>query len=85
MNVRNDLKSLYVCIKELRKLIEEGKKLYGWCALSNKCLEDFKIQIKGQMSELDSLTTKLQLPKTSIEDHGTKVEKIHDVIKKIGN
>lgn len=29
MNVRNDLKALDVCVKELRKHINEGKKLYG--------------------------------------------------------
>ena len=36
MNMRNDLKTLDVCIKELRKNIEEGKKLYEQCALSNE-------------------------------------------------
>ena len=29
LNVKNDLKTLGVCIKKMRKYIDEGKKLYG--------------------------------------------------------
>lgn len=43
-NVRNDIKLLDVCIKELRKNIDEGKKLYGQCTLSYNYLLDFEIK-----------------------------------------
>lgn len=33
------------------------------------------------MSDLDTLTTKLQLLETNIEDYGIEVEKIHNVIR----
>lgn len=82
-NVKNDIKSLDVCIKDLRSNIGEGKKLYGHYALTYKYLSNFEDKIKSQMSEFQTLTTRLQLPEENIEDFGTKVEKIHNVIKRI--
>ena len=58
-NVRNDIKSLDVCIKDLRKSIVEGKKLYGYYVLSYKYMSNSKDKIRGQMSELQMLTTML--------------------------
>ena len=81
MNVRNDLKGVDVCVKDLRKHIDEGKNLYGQCVLSYKYLIYFENQVKDQMSGLDKLTTKLQIPKTNIEGCGTKVEKIHNTVR----
>ena len=80
-NVYNDLKELDGNIKGLRKYIDQGKRLYGKCAQSYKYLADFESQIKGKLSELESLIIKLQLPELSIEDYGAEVEKIHGMIK----
>ena len=48
--------------------------------LSYKYLSYFERQIKGKLSDHDTLTTKLELPKTNIKDCGTKVQKIHNLI-----
>ena len=49
--------------------------------MSYKYLTNFENQIKQKLIELETLTAKLQLLQTSIEDCKAEVEKIHDVIR----
>ena len=58
-NIKIDLMTLDICIKYLRRSIDEGNKLYGKYVMSYNYLSDFDSQIKGQLSELQTLTTRL--------------------------
>ena len=70
-------------IKELRKYITKHKKLYGQYAMSYTYLSYFDAKIKGHMSELQTLTTRLQQPKIKIEYSKNDIEKIHNAIRSI--
>lgn len=83
INVHNNLKELDGNIKELRKCIAKGKKLYGKCTMSCTYLSNFDAKIKGHMSELKTLTIGLHQPKIRIEDSENDIEKIHNVFRRI--
>ena len=82
-NIRNDIQTLNVYIKELRKSVDEGKKLYGKCTMSCNYLSEFDDLIKGRMSELQIFTIRLQQPDASIEDIEVEMKKVHNAIRGI--
>ena len=45
MNVRNDMKNLSVCRKELRQSIKKGKKLYVQCSLAYTNLQNLMSEL----------------------------------------
>lgn len=77
------MKTLDLYIKELRKILDEGKNLYGQCTMSYNYLSNFDAKIKRHMSKLQTFTTRLQELEVRIEDSKTKIEKIHSSIRGI--
>ena len=60
INVHNDLQTLDVCGKEMRRFLEEGNNLYGQYAMSFNYLKDINDEFSAQMNEIQALTTRLQ-------------------------
>ena len=57
-NMRNDIETLNICIKILRKCIEEGKHAYAKRNLAYIHLKEYDDQIKGKVIELQIVTKK---------------------------
>ena len=55
-NVRNDIETLKICIKALRKCLEEGKQAYAKCNLAYTHLKVYDDQIKKKVTELWTIT-----------------------------
>ena len=51
-NIKNDIETLDVCIKALKKHLEEGKNIYAKCNLAHLHLQSFDIQITSKIVEL---------------------------------
>ena len=61
-NIREYLKSLDVCIKELRRCMTKEKALYGKFILSHDFIKDILDELAIQLVELKTFVTELQSP-----------------------
>ena len=81
INVHNDLQTLDVCGKEMRRFLEEGKNLYGQYAMSFNYLKDINDEFSAQMNEIQALTTRLQQLNANIESFEANMLKVHNAIR----
>ena len=77
-NVRNDLQTLDINIKELQRCLEDGKRLYVQCTMPYNYVKDMNDEISSKRSELQKLTSTQQQVGTLIEDIEVVVSKFHD-------
>ena len=82
-NLKNDTKTLNVCIKALRKHLEKGKNIYAKCNLAHLHLQSFDIQITGKIIELKILIENFLKPDQKLVSFEKDMEAIHANIKDI--
>ena len=83
VNIRNDTNSLNLCIKALRKNLEEGKNIYAKCNLAHLHLQSFDVQIIGKIVELQVLTENFLQLDQKLENFEKDMEAIHASIRDI--
>lgn len=77
-NIREDLKSLDVCIKEFRRCLTEEKILCGKLILSHDFVKDISNEIIFKLTELKTFVTQVQSPNVQIIDLESRVTRMHD-------
>ena len=61
-NIKSDIETLDVCIKSLRRNLEEGKNIFDKCSLAHLCLQIFDIQVIGKVAEIQVLANNFLQP-----------------------
>ena len=82
-NIKNDTETLNLCIKTLRKHLEEGKHIYAKCNLAHLHLQSFDIQITWKIAKLQVLTKKFLKPDQKLANFEKDMEAIHTTIRNI--
>ena len=79
-NIRNDTRTLNLCIQELRQNLDEGKNIYAKCNLAHLYLHSFDIEFTRKIVELQTLTKKNLKPDQKLENFEKDMEAIHTSI-----
>ena len=82
-NIQNDTETLDVCIKAIKKHLEEGKNIFAKCTLAHLLLQSFDIQITGKVAQLQVLANNFLQPDQKLARFEKDMEAIHTDIKDI--
>ena len=82
-NIKNDTETLDVCIKALRKHLEEGKNIFAKCTLAHVHLQSFDVEVACKVAELQVLANNFLQPDQKLTNFEKDMEAIHIEIRDI--
>lgn len=80
-NIRNDINSLDICIKDFRRNLDGGKTLYIQCKKSKNLISEEIQKIKIKEAEIKIEVNLLSSPNVKILDIENKICKLYDEIR----